>query len=1367
GVLSDVYEEHAFEEKPSHWEPHVTPPSPPARTEDYVEDISSQTAQQYGQEMLTQEELDHIAHIRRLGEESTSADYLHSPPPQSASCTLNFTQKEVQEEYDFGPPRHAASIELETVSAEEEKEASEESETTSGADEENCSDFGSMDVMPTYERSSPLLEDVDALEEEQLEEDGELRLSYPHGREALNNTEVPVNSLLSDFGSMDVMPAYERSSPLLEDVDAIEDEQLEEDGELRLSYPHGREALNNTGFPAKSLLSGSYIEEVATLPHLQTAQQSAREMPTHEKHEHIAYIGRLTEEPTDVALLPSPPFSPPTTKDEESRKSPLPGAEQSPFEMLSQEKVDRIAYVQRLTEESSQLGSIPARSLPPLAIVEEKSSTSPLRTSQQRAVEMLTQQELDHIASIQRLAEDFPGSGPLPPLPLPFSKMMKEDSKKLPLPRAKEPSGEILTQEELDHIAYVQRLAEESSSLSPLPPFPLPSSKMRIEESKKPALPAQQSPLEMLTQEELDHIAYVQRLAEESSELGSLPRRPLLSSSIVEERPSRSPLKTDQQRAVGMLTQEELDHIAYVQRLALESSGLGPLAPLLLPPSLSTIELTKGKLPEKDEYDLPSYEDYVENKIISAGEETDVSGKSGETSGADDEIPSGSEYEVTIYNRSSSSLDGDDISRRVHHEEKEDDKLQSAQVYHKQAFLHTETPTRTPSAQKCDVEGGTGGVALETAQKSTEGMLSQEELDHSEQPLRGFSAAFDKSQKVPPSADQVGKAVEGFPKQDELDLVDISRSTNRVSAPISELEKLPEKSDATADADLVRLSEFASTFGSLMYRRTSSRLEDTRSNVNEETNESEKADAEQMHGQPILFSEGSFNDSYSPLEHIGEGTDERCVNYEHGLHDEAKVPEKDQHSLEEQSLMAVELPQRTTLSAEVTTNLQDDAAAEEITGRHRECVPQGMLSTVDKRDERPKENIEATAAVGHGDSPGVDDSDQLHSSLPSPSQEQHGEVPSEHAASESDTMRAFGSNTLFDEIPPSAVEATQRQRAVPSFNPHSVHPGGNPFDSEFQARNTNPGGKRASLFGENKRARLKRGYSTTDGMNGSERPDILSRSTSVNYSTNVSQDLLQRSFTGRRTANQRNSSSSKNSTGKKQEPPAQQGSRNVRVIYTDHSLRESQSSYPGNASDDEDDILSVDPFDDGAVRKTNSEPWPEIGVTVDTFESPDEAKIMRRSLSEVADGAESPAQETLRFSRSSNCVASICSQSHAFLNAYELCEQHSFTDSRDLLCNVDFLCRLNFAAHRLTEDIADEAGRDLRIHFRAQSNPRARYFTDTSLTRHSTSMSSFDDDQSTGWVPNFLQSSIRFGKDRTRLDVSFHFPLSYVGVIST
>ncbi|KAK6027844.1 hypothetical protein OSTOST_06124, partial [Ostertagia ostertagi] len=291
---------------------------------------------------------------------------------------------------------------------------------------------------------------------------------------------------------------------------------------------------------------------------------------------------------------------------------------------------------------------------------------------------------------------------------------------------------------------------------------------------------------------------------------------------------------------------------------------------------------------------------------------------------------------------------------------------------------------------------------------------------------------------------------------------------------------------------------------------------------------------------------------------------------------------------------------------------------------------------------------------------------------------------------------------------------------------------------QFNNRPQSPN-RSAHLIEGSRRSRLRRRYTSVSGVDDIGKRDGLNRSTSINYTSNIPRTLLRQSSymsTSRRMTS--NPSGAESNASLTQERSISQRGSKVRVIYTDHSLRASQSSHPDSPSTSI--PLEDTPLEDRSGDETVefiTKPWPEIGVTIDAIESPS-GKVLRRSLSEVAqEGTEPQAPESIRFSLSSNCVANICSQHHAFLNAYELCEQHSFTDSRDLLCNVDFLCRLNFAAHRITEDIADEAERDLRLHFRTQSNPRARYFTDSSLTRHSTSVStSFDDDQNNGYASN-------------------------------
>ncbi|GMR47914.1 hypothetical protein PMAYCL1PPCAC_18109, partial [Pristionchus mayeri] len=95
------------------------------------------------------------------------------------------------------------------------------------------------------------------------------------------------------------------------------------------------------------------------------------------------------------------------------------------------------------------------------------------------------------------------------------------------------------------------------------------------------------------------------------------------------------------------------------------------------------------------------------------------------------------------------------------------------------------------------------------------------------------------------------------------------------------------------------------------------------------------------------------------------------------------------------------------------------------------------------------------------------------------------------------------------------------------------------------------------------------------------------------------------------------------------------------------------------------------------------------------------------------------AEMPLHTSHSVSCVDECGKRHPKGLNIFELCEQHSYTDH--LLTNVDFLCRLNFFANRLTEQIAEVAVRDIRSFYRQHSNPRARYFSDMGIGSHSNS----------------------------------------------
>ncbi|RCN51681.1 hypothetical protein ANCCAN_02040, partial [Ancylostoma caninum] len=164
----------------SYPEPPLRPPSPQSVVAEIHDDVHFE-----GQEFLTQEELDHIAAIERLAQESSLAV---EPLPTVLSTKISEEPEKVTgEEGELGytvEPHEEVRI----VVDEHKEFVREESEATSGADQEIGSDVGSADEgVPMYERSSPLLEEDDTSSTahyhktfEELQEIGEPeKIEYP------------------------------------------------------------------------------------------------------------------------------------------------------------------------------------------------------------------------------------------------------------------------------------------------------------------------------------------------------------------------------------------------------------------------------------------------------------------------------------------------------------------------------------------------------------------------------------------------------------------------------------------------------------------------------------------------------------------------------------------------------------------------------------------------------------------------------------------------------------------------------------------------------------------------------------------------------------------------------------------------------------------------------------------------------------------------------------------------------------------------------------------------------------------------------------------------------------------------------------
>ncbi|RCN45436.1 hypothetical protein ANCCAN_08513 [Ancylostoma caninum] len=147
-----------------------------------------------------------------------------------------------------------------------------------------------------------------------------------------------------------------------------------------------------------------------------------------------------------------------------------------------------------------------------------------------------------------------------------------------------------LTQEELDHINRITQMAIQDGAdqfpaqVAPMPPQVRPPQATidRVKEGAREAL-IPEVPVEFkstsdetvrLTQEELDHIARVNQMAMEAEAQLAAPTQPHRASVMQQEIEQVSGSRAPMQMAVDdQLTQEELDHIALIAQLADQDQG--------------------------------------------------------------------------------------------------------------------------------------------------------------------------------------------------------------------------------------------------------------------------------------------------------------------------------------------------------------------------------------------------------------------------------------------------------------------------------------------------------------------------------------------------------------------------------------------------------------------------------------------------------------------------------------------------------------------------------------------------------------------------------------------------------------------------
>ncbi|KAK5985188.1 hypothetical protein GCK32_022809, partial [Trichostrongylus colubriformis] len=867
------------------------------------------------------------------------------------------------------------------------------------------------------------------------------------------------------------------------------------------------------------------------------------------------------------------------------------------------------------------------------------------------------------------------------------------------------PSEPILTQEELDHIAYIQRLAEESSFAAVPPPRPAPPS---VEELRKYSITREDTDIpryaDQLEREEskeseatsgadqevLSDAEYQSQFYERTSPLLEEDEKPDIATSFYEteqkesmheepslrppspswesEEPTVSAARVPEVPSEPILTQEELDHIAYIQRLAEESSFAAVPPPRPAPPSVE--ELRKYSITREDT-DIPRYADQLERE---------ESKESEATSGADQEVLSDAEYQSQFYERTSPLLEED---------EKPDIATSFYETEQKES-MHEEPSLRPPSPS-WESEEPTASAAR-VPEVPSEPMLTQGELDHIAYIQRlaeeSSFAAVPPPRPAPPSVEELRKY--SITRED----TDIPRYADQL-----EREESKENSEVTSGVDDDAPSE------EKYVARTSHGDREGREIVHEgllhrspsplwEAAVSTETAAELLDErvkQALTSSkenpERSFTQADEKTHSPSMGELETNVAREHSLllsnnrysiqpssdfaspqdiEKRTALPDADttvQHILSGNSFVEADIPENEP--AKLTPTVESPAApiAENGFTPTRSLnpqVPAVMEAGVPEsafREEDMTSDLNSMQHVSDEKFQFLDEQYDISSMFPKMSERGNGPPhvasnkynrtvsnASQYPSGSSERTNTGGSrrdneqrNSAIDGDSQGSGEISQGSSQSLRGESQQLYD-----SSQFMDRSD-------QRTDESRRARFQRRYTATSGLGNTEKRDGLSRSTSINYTSNVAR---QSSFIsgGRNVANNPFEVDGNPST--RQEPAISQRGSNVRVIYTDHSLRESQSSHPESPSSSiREDVTLAEPSEDGSLQYI-SRPWPEIGVTVDTIDSPS-GRNLRRSLSELGhEGPDSQAAESIRFSLSSSCVANICSEQHAFLNAY-------------------------------------------------------------------------------------------------------------------
>ncbi|VBB31715.1 unnamed protein product, partial [Acanthocheilonema viteae] len=183
----------------------------------------------------------------------------------------------------------------------------------------------------------------------------------------------------------------------------------------------------------------------------------------------------------------------------------------------------------------------------------------------------------------------------------------------------------------------------------------------------------------------------------------------------------------------------------------------------------------------------------------------------------------------------------------------------------------------------------------------------------------------------------------------------------------------------------------------------------------------------------------------------------------------------------------------------------------------------------------------------------------------------------------------------------------------------------------------------------------------------------------------------------------------------------------VFVVYTDQNLLASQSGIPGKiGKNDSTEKTLSDQSNTESIATSKVENSRDIEIcsikqkylTSDTNavvpvledrweRSEESGSLLSHSMFTKTESGEG--KESLKRSLTSLLKNEKPRGTHQ-TNVFERCERESIAGDGSMLHHADCLMRLNFFAERITEQVAELAAMELGNRFRAELNPRARYF---------------------------------------------------------